>query len=77
MKQNPVMKQNRAAEPMGKLLYLKDYIPAKPAQPPKLWERTPGVPEWLEQVSIWTEGLTTAAMTVLSVGWMWYCMVCV
>ena len=65
MKQNTMRKQN---PPLGQVLYLKDYIP---------WERTPGIPEWLEKVSIWTENLAGTAMTVLSVGWMWYCMVCV
>lgn len=48
----------------------KDYIPAEQAAQPKLWERTPGIPEWLEKVSIWTENLAGTAMTVLSVGWM-------
>ena len=62
MKQNTMRKQN---PPLGQVLYLKDYIPAEQA------------PEWLEKVSIWTENLAGTAMTVLSVGWMWYCMVCV
>lgn len=77
MKQNAVRKPNRGVTPSGQVLYLEDYLPEKSAEPPKLWERTAGIPEWLEQVSIWTESLTTVAMTVLSVGWMWYCMVCV
>ena len=77
MKQNAAMRQRKEAMPLGQVLYLEDYIPEKPAQRRTLWERTPGIPEWLEQVSIWTESLTTVAMTVLSVGWMWYCMVCV
>lgn len=77
MKQRVNGKQRNAREPRGQVLYLSDYIPAKAAAVPPLWERTAGIPEWLEQVSIWTESLTTVAMTVLSVGWMWYCMACV
>lgn len=74
MKQNAMRKQN---PPLGQVLYLKDYIPAEQTAQPQLWERTPGIPEWLEKVSIWTENLAGMAMTVLSVSWMWYCMVCV
>lgn len=76
MKQNTTKRQEPAM-PLGQVLYLKDYIPAKQASRHKLWERTPGVPEWLELVSIWMENLTGIAMTMLSVGWMWYCMACV
>ncbi len=74
MKQNAMRKQN---PPLGQVLYLKDYVPVEQTAQPRLWERTPGIPEWLEKVSIWTENLTGMAMTVLSVSWMWYCMVCV
>lgn len=74
MKQNAMRKQN---PPLGQVLYLKDYIPAEQTAQPQLWERTSGIPEWLEKVSIWTENLAGMAMTVLSVSWMWYCMVCV
>lgn len=76
MKQNAAARQSRSSVPLGQMLYLKDYLPAQPTKPHTRWERTPGIPEWLEQVSIWTERLFTGAMTVLSVGWMWYCMVC-
>ena len=74
MKQNTMRTQH---PPLGQVLYLKDYVPAEQAARPQLWERTPGIPEWLEKVSIWTENLAGIAMTVLSVSWMWYCMVCV
>lgn len=77
MKQNAVMKPNRGVTPSGQVLYLKDYIPERSVETPTLWERTPGIPEWLEQVSIWTESLTAVAIILLSVSWIWYCVTCV
>lgn len=62
--------------PLGQLLYWEDYRPEKTVRPETIWERTEGIPEWLEQVSIWVECLTAAAMTVCSLGWIWYCTVC-
>ena len=59
MKQNAAARQSRSSVPLGQMLYLKDYLPAQPTKPHTRWERTPGIPEWLEQVSIWTERLFT------------------
>lgn len=64
--------------PMGQVLYLADYQQAAGEKRRAItWERTEGIPNWLETVSNWVEVLATGAMTALSVYWMWYCMVCV
>lgn len=76
MRQIKNRKYGMGGMPLGQLLYLEDYIPEEPTRPETIWERTEGVPEWLEQVGIWAECLTAAAMTVWSFGWIWYCMVC-
>ena len=39
------------------------------------WERSqPELPRWLETLSNWVEGLSTAVMAGCAVYWMWYCM---
>lgn len=70
-------KQVEALVPMGQLLYLTDCGAAQPVPYERLWEQLPGIPRWLNTLSIWVEGLATATITLFSVYWMYYCMVCV
>lgn len=72
------MKQAMTQEKMGQILYMNNVPQVEQTDCRAItWERTSGIPNWLENVSNWVEVLVTGAMTAFSVYWMWYCMVCV
>ena len=81
------MKENRCAARQvtkvpppvewGKVVYLADYTERERRGPWVTWERSPvALPRWLEALSNWVEGISTAVMAGCAVYWMWYCMCC-
>lgn len=81
------MKENRyAVRPVtkvqppvewGKVICFSDYVERERRRPRVTWERSPvALPRWLETLSNWVEGISTAVMTGCAVYWMWYCMCC-
>lgn len=73
----PVPASHRPERPTlqrEKIVYIPDYLERERRQPFFTWERTPGVPRRLENLSICVELLSTLVMTVFSLYWMWYAM---
>ena len=73
--QFPVPASRRPEKPViqrEKIIYIPDCMERRP--PLITWERTPGVPRRLENLSICVEPLSTLVMSVFSIYWMWYAM---